>query len=186
MSNSQTVKVLIALVILELLGAGVWYTLYSPSPAIAPSLEILPLKGAKAELSLKPKQAEVTVGESFEAEVFLSQEKAKLLGVDVVLTYEPAKVSVEEVVLEKVFPETPPVQIKEAEGKIFITTYAKEGKEIEGEVKLATLKLKAKVGGETKLDFQFSRGETTDSNALDFESRKDILDKAEGAVYTVR
>lgn len=185
MSQKQIVKVLITLVILELLGAGVWYVSASPTPAIAPGLEIIPVKKPKAELSLQSAAATVVQDQEFTADVILTQEKAKLLGVDAVLTYDPEILTVEEVTLGSAFTESLPVQIKADEGKVYITLYNRQGQEITGEVKLATLKLRAKAAGEVALQFDFTPGATTDSNVSDFETKEDILDKAEGAIYTV-
>lgn len=185
MSQKQIVKVLITLVILELLGAGVWYVSASPTPAIAPGLEIVPVKKPKAELSLQSAATAVAQDQEFTADLILTQEKTRLLGVDAVITYDPEVLTIEDVTLEKVFAEGMPAQIKADEGKVFITLYNRQGQEIAGEVKLATLKLRARATGEASLQFDFTPGATTDSNVSDFATKEDILDKAEGSIYTV-
>ena len=180
-------KILLALVVLEILGAGIYFLSLRGKAAYAPSLSIEPLEAPKATLSLKSEKNNLKVGEKIEVEALLSlSEGMKLSAVDLDISYNPKLLKVIDSDTQK--SETQ-IETKEAKfnwprnsvslegerGSIKLTGYTEKETAFPEEVTLASIKFEAISPGTAEIKWTFSEGITEESNVLLRSSGNDIL-----------
>lgn len=135
-------------------------------------------------LFLSPSERQLPVGEKFQADVVLSTVEKSVIGIDVILKYDSEKLEVLEIIPGQVFDFYP--RLEKENGQIFISAVNHQEKVFSGQGILAQLTLQGKAAGEAKLKFDFTPGETTDSNVALENSQKDALEEVRNGVYTFR
>lgn len=182
-----TVKVLVGLIILELVGAGVY--LYNRPPVFtSPQLEIAPLEKEVANFIISGPESAVKVGETFTAQVSLGLTKETAISaVDIIILYDPQYLTVSDSLPQQEGTQVSqdavsmeyPVNIVEAEaGRIVLTAYSEEKQNFAKETLLSTISFTALSPGETVVKIDYAPQATNESNVMHWDSEKDILETA--------
>jgi len=180
-----TVKVLVGLIILELVGAGV-YLYNRPSVFTSPELEIAPLEKEAASFVISGPENAVKVGETLTAQVGLGLTKETAISaIDIIILYDPQYLAVSDSLPQKegtqvgqdVVSMKYPVNVVEAgEGKIVLTAYSEEKRDFAKETLLSTISFTALSPGETVVKIDYVPQATNESNVMHWDSEKDILE----------
>lgn len=182
MAKSKIFVILITLLIAELV--GVIYYLTRPLPIPRPvSSEV---EGG-AVLSLSPDSGQITAGETVFVKINLDTGGQATDGTRAVLRFDPSLLQVEDVNYEiAVYANYPVKKIDNETGRVVVSGIINPNEDpFQGQGVLATLKVKGLKAGWAALSFDFTPGETTDSNVALTKSGEDLLVKTAGAVYTV-
>lgn len=154
--------------------------------------EFVPSVGGP-ELFLSPPISRLTPEETLNVDIVLKPAGQKVTGVDLILNFDPAVISIIDVVADQ-----PGVQILSREvtvdpvvnqadnqsGRITFSALTNPGQTISSPTVLATIIIEALDPGRTKLSFEHLPGSTTDTNIAGINSQ-DILDRTLGAEYVV-
>lgn len=127
-----------------------------------------------ASFKLDPEVVSTESGKEFDINVFIDTGKVKTDGADIVLKYNAEILEVLEIIPGESYPSYP---IKEAvDGTIKITGLAdSSGPFFSGNELFATVKFKAKFGGEETINIEFTNDSTTDSNIAVHKKGTDAL-----------
>ncbi|OGY23146.1 MAG: hypothetical protein A2172_02085 [Candidatus Woykebacteria bacterium RBG_13_40_15] len=139
------------------------------------------INAAENEILLDPAEKSLRMGDEFKVDILIST-REKLLGADVKIIFDPTVIEVLGIEDGKAFKLTPLKVSKD--GSISIVGLAESKNKFSGKAVFATLKLKAKDAGDTKLKIAFSKGSTTDSN-LTKEKATDVLTKVGEGHYII-
>jgi len=135
-----------------------------------------------SSIFLSPEFQELKVNEEFTVEVLISSNQ-KLIGADVLLSFNPDVLEVVSIDDGNTFSKIPLKAV--SEGKIKITAVEEDrGKTFSGEGSLAKIKFKTKDAGETNLELELTQGATTDSN-LTTPEVKDVLSEIKNSNFVV-
>jgi len=181
-----TILVAVAVGLLLLNGIQKWHdTLYG--------IVMIQFSPRSAVLTLDPKEKSVKVGDSFTVDIMLDTDNKPVDGVDVyALHYDPTILNVVDSVASR-----PGIQIipgtimdvnainsvDQATGTIKFSQASNVGSEFNGKGVLASIHFKAVGKGNTYLKFDFSLGNTKDTNVA--HSGRDQLANVVDALYTV-
>lgn len=182
MAKSKLFAILGVLLVTELL--AVTYYLTQPLPIPQPvSSEI---EGG-AVLSLSPDSGQITAGESVFVKINLDTGGQATDGTRAVLRFDPTRLAVEEINHEiAVYANYPVKEIDNQTGRVVVSGIINPDEDpFQGQGVLATLRLKGLRVGQAALGFEFTPGETVDSNVALTKSGEDLLVKTVGAVYSV-
>lgn len=127
-----------------------------------------------------------SVGETLTITVNVITDDKSVVGTDLVLHYNPNILEASASGIKKgtIYPEYPLTSIDPALGTIRISGIT-VGDGFKGSGLFATIDLKAKSAGQTSLSVEFQPGLTTDSNMVEQDSSKDILDKVQNLKLTI-
>jgi len=127
-----------------------------------------------ASFKLDPEVVSTESGEEFDVNVFIDTGKVETDGADIVLKYNSEILEVLEIIPGEIYYDYP---IREAfEGTVKITGLANSsGPFFSGNELFATVKFKAKFGGEETISIEFTNDSTTDSNIAIHGSGTDAL-----------
>lgn len=184
---SLKVKVIIILVVVVLLAEVVWavWTVKnrSANPAVEPASQLTaaPVK-ASTVLSLTTAKTDVQVGQLFEVKVDLFSNKT-VEGVDVLITYDPKILEVQSVnkpiALNQVFDDYPVNIADPSLGKVVFSGISSSSTGAKSLGVLGSLTFKAKALGKAKISLDFTPGSTKDSNVIDSQLKRDILERVD-------
>ena len=180
-----TVKVLVGLIILELVGAGV-YLYNRPAVLTSPQLEIAPLEKEAASFAISGPESTIKVGETFTAQVSLElTNETAISAIDIIILYDPQYLAVSDSLPQKegtqvgqdaVFMEYPVNVVEASEGKIILTAYSEEKQDFAKENLLSTISFTALSPGEATVKIDYTPQATNESNVMHWDSEKDILE----------
>lgn len=141
---------------------------------------IVPSPVWAASLSLEPDKVQIKKGERFNLKITLQNpEKAKTLGTDLILHYDPKILKAVGVKESKLYPYFLPGEEKRIkENKIIFSGVAEYGQPVDGEGELGTIIFEAVQAGETKVYLKWEEGRTNDTNIVSYEGDKDLLTQA--------
>ncbi len=172
----------LALVIVYEIFIGV-KTLTKPIPK---PKELTSIGGGKITLVARKKQYKA--GENVPVTIGFSSGKYPVVGVDLVLKYNPKilEIADKDLVKGPVFSEYPLLTVDSKAGIIRISGISDPGKSFISTGVFANLKFKAKGKGQAALIVDYSPGKTDESNIIQASSNsKDILEKANSLQITV-
>jgi hypothetical protein len=149
---------------------------------------------AGPELLLSPPIAKLKPAENQNVDIILKAAGEPIIGVDLVLKFDPKIIAAVDAV-----PGQPGIQLAAREskltviknevdnqnGEVIFSALTAPGQTISARSVLATMIIKAKRPGKTKLYFKYKPGFTTDTNATTAASG-DVLDRTLGAEYVVK
>ena len=117
----------------------------------------------------------------------MAERKAKSVdGVDIIINFNPKKVAVvgSKISTANVFEESPANVVDNINGQIRLSSLTFKARPVTGII--ATFQIKHLVRGIADFTFQFTPGNTTDSNVAEHGTAKDVLGKVENGSYTFK
>lgn len=134
----------------------------------------------KAVFFLLPQTAQVGVNQTFALDIFLDAKNYKVDAVDAILSFDPLKLGVENLVTGDFFDVYPVVASRSGEVQISALVSPKDGKPqtVSGKGKVGTVVLKGLAPGTTRVDFS--------PNCVVAEKGENVLGETIGGSYTVR
>lgn len=150
--------------------------LTAPIALTSPPKVVAPVKVAAISLSAPKKN--FTVGETIPVTVNIDTGKFDILGVDLVVRFDPKIVEATPagLIRGKMFNEYPLLSVDKSKGLISISGISSLGSSFRGTGQFAQLNLKAKAPGKVSLVIDFQKGSTTASNLVERASSKNILE----------
>lgn len=137
-----------------------------------------------SSLILNPPFGNVDAGKDLSLDVVLKGEEEVIDGVDVVVSYDVNLLRVKEIKDGKFFGSYP--LKKDDNGKIRITALApKDGVKIFGDIVVVTLNFEILDSGSTKINLEFTEGDTKESNAPVHGTTLDSLKEVKSGSYNV-
>ncbi len=126
-----------------------------------------------------------SLNESVVVELYVDTAGAEIDGFDAKISYDSEKLEVTDLKIDEAngFEVFPMKTI--TDGKILISGLSAVNKPLQGDVRVAEFKVMPKVKGESRLDFIFEVGSTTDCNIVEHGTVHDILGEAEDLVIVV-
>src|SRR3989344_813972 len=154
-----------------------------PTPTLTPTPSPTPSGELTARLSFRPLNPLVVVDSEIKIAVDFSTETA-VTGVDVVVMFDPRKLTAERIEDNHLFPVTPLAEINNGNGVIRFSQVTNVGSPFSGAGTLANLIFTPKTEGEMQLAFDYTAGSKADSNAIAAASGQDILALPEPLLLT--
>lgn len=151
----------------------------SPSPSPEPS----PEAGSPASLTFGGPTSGV-MDETVDVTVDLDTGGASVVGTDVVVTFDPARVQIDNVSLGTDFDTFPALSTDNVQGSVVFSGVMNPETSFSGTSTLATLTVSPVVPGAATLRFDYTNGSSTDSNVIDATSGADILGSVGSHVVT--
>jgi len=146
-----------------------------------------------ATLSLSPSSGSYTVGDTFEVQIVLDTQGTETDGVDIhYLNYDPSLLEVQDANTEQtgiqispgtLYSNTPVNSVDTVNGRIDFSQTTAGGSTYNGSGVLATITFKVLSGGTANVTFDFTLGETTDTNVA--SSGEDVLTSVTNGSYTL-
>jgi len=146
-----------------------------------------------ATLSLSPSSGSYTVGDTFEVQIVLDTQGTETDGVDIhYLNYDPSLLEVQDANTEQtgiqispgtLYSNTPINSVDTVNGRIDFSQTTAGGSTYNGSGVLATVTFKVLSGGTANVTFDFTLGETTDTNVA--SSGEDVLTSVTNGSYTL-
>ena len=127
----------------------------------------------EGRLSLVLTTESATLDEEFTVDILADGGQKSADGVDVLLSFDPAVISLVQINETKAFKDY--FQMQELEGLVKITALADKDNPAEGTNVVASLTFKAFQEGETKIEFSLNEDDTTDSNITGRFTGRDVL-----------
>jgi hypothetical protein len=115
----------------------------------------------------------------------LEAKNRKIAGVDIVITYDPLFVAIDDIEVTDVFETVALKKIDAENGRIYLSLIARGGGYIAGNHALATIVWHPLVEGGTSFAFDYTPGSTEDTNAAEFATGNDILTSVVNARYAI-
>lgn len=109
-------------------------------------------------------------------------------GVDVVIHFDPSMLEATSgaVIKGKIFDDYPLTAVDSKKGLVSISGVSSMNNSFSGIGLFATVNFKAKIKGTTSLTVDFTKGSTMDSNLVDLNTSKDILDRVSNLDLTIQ
>src|SRR3989344_3759616 len=173
-----TPKLIFIILGVALLAELVWavVTFVKPTPPPLPVAKIQPVTGAKMVL-VSPKKSYDT-GEIVPVTVRVASGGRLIDGVDALIKFDPKVLEATSGAIKKgiIFAEYPLSSVDSKAGLVKISAISST-KSFSGIGVLANISFKAKSAGIAKLMIDFEKDQTTDSNVVEAQSSKDVLDE---------
>ncbi len=156
-------------------------------------LLVLPSQALAATLSFSPAAGSFNRGCNMAINIMLDTQGAQTDGTDVIITYEPTKVSLatNQITNGSIYPEFPGNSVDSASGKISISGISSVSTPYSGSGIFATLNFKVldnAPAGITTLKFDFNpndKTKTTDSNVVERGTIADVLSSVTDGSFTL-
>lgn len=144
----------------------------SPLPSQTSTRETL------AAISLNVPQSIVSIGSTVPVSVMIDTGNHRVSGVDLIVRFDPKilDATAEGLVKGKIFDEYPLASVNAKEGTISISGISSTKNSFKGTGQFAVINLKTKKTGRTSLTIEFKKGSTTDSNLVETDTSRNILD----------
>lgn len=140
------------------------------------SFLVKPVQAAEPSLNFSPADKTVIVKEQFTIDVMVDTVGYSIGGAGVKIVFDPNKLAVIKIEPGAIFSDYPSLIFDNNEGKMTISAISASMDELfTGQGKIATIQFEAKNSGETKVDFEFVPGRTTDSNLAAIGETGDVL-----------
>lgn len=166
--------ILIAIIAVELFfGAR---TLLQPSPKVS---RVQPISEGRVVLSSS--KLNYSVGDQVPVDIYLSTGGYSTIGTDLVINYDPNFLEADEqsFVRGRIYQDYLGINIDNKKGVIVVSGIVNiNSGGFNGTGKFGTLNLRAKSQGNTKVSFDFKKGETIDTNVIEDGTSVDVLARA--------
>lgn len=162
-----------------------WYVGQLIAPPLPPNQLNLPSfkeTSVAVAFALDPSEGQFSPNQEFPVTIILKSGGKAVIGADVILKYDPEKLVILKIIPGEVFDLYPQLEIKE--NKILISAINENQKTFTGQGILAQVKARGKKAGVAKLSFDFSPGQTADSNVALENSTLDGLEEVKNGSYT--
>jgi uncharacterized membrane protein len=137
-----------------------------------------------SKLFLNPPFGSVDSGKDLKVDIVVNGDSELVDGVDAVIKYDSSVLSVKEIKEGSFFGKYP--LKKDTNGTIRITALgAKDGVKLYGDIVVASLTFDVLDSGQTKINFDFTKDSTRDSNVAAHGSPADLLTEVSGGSYSV-
>ncbi len=154
---------------------------------------LTPVYAYAATLSISPATGQLNKGCDATVTVELDTQGAQTDGTDVILTYDPSRLSITQTDIThgKVYADYPGDSVDSAAGKISVSGIASVSEAYSGKGTFASLKFKvaaAAAAGSTTLKFDFdpnNKSKTTDSNVVERGTVADVLNSVTDGNFTI-
>lgn len=162
--------------------------------ALVISSLILPSVAFAASLTLSPDTGTINQGCTFAVDILLDTTGTQTDGTDVILFYEPAKLSANtsSIVNGKIYSDYPGNSVDQTAGKISVSGISSVSTPFNGSGIFATINFTvlstSSTGGSTTLRFDFDPNDmtkTTDTNVVERGTIADVLNKVKDGNYTI-
>lgn len=151
-----------------------------------------PVSAFAATLSLSPATGNANKGCVFSVDILLDTQGAQTDGTDVILTYEPSKLTLAttDITIGKIYADYPGNSVDPQAGKISISGISSVSDAFNGKGTFATLKFKVSptATGNTTVKFDFNpndKTKTTDTNVVERGTIADVLTQVTDGSYTI-
>jgi hypothetical protein len=148
------------------------------------SLGLINTKVEAATLSLLPSSGNLTVNQDNNVQVIVNTQSANIVGIDAIINYDPAKVTITGITQGTLFLSYPTKTYTGGQIKIsaldstFTTPYNGSNGV------LATIRVRPIVTGPINLTFSYTAQSTTDSNVVEQTTTTDLLSSVTNGSYT--
>jgi len=176
---------LIFLIIAEVI-VGIYYLKREPKEQLTGGVPTQKVPGPKFFFS--PNTGNFKVNQTVEVKVYLDTKGKTLTGADSVIKYNPEVLEiVSDPIPGKIFPVYPVLKVKEDKGKIDITGTMTDPNQspFTGTGEFATIVIRPLKEGKTNLIFDYTPGETNDSNLAEKETGNDVLTEVVNAEFNI-
>lgn len=143
-----------------------------PAPAVITTQVPLP----QTSIILSSAKAEYKLGEQIVVDVNISSAK-QVDGVDLIITYDPKVLSAQPAILSTMFSDYPQNKVDSNLGKVSISGITTQTGGVIPEGNFGSISFVAKTAGITKIAFDFTAGQTGDTNVSQTGTGADILQK---------
>lgn len=130
----------------------------------------------QAFLSLSPPDSLPRAGETFNLDITLNTDEARVKSADAVLSFDPAKISVVSLTPGAIFDSYPKKNFDTAGNINLSGAMAETTASFSGIGKLGTITFKGLASGTTTISFSCTSGEATDTNIIQTLTNADIVD----------
>lgn len=139
-------------------------------------------------ISLSASQNSYKVNEVIPVTININSGGNTLSGADLVIRYDANILDIknEDIAKGNLFDEYPLISVDATKGLIAISGINSIRKGFTGAGQFAKLNLRAKVAGKTSLAIDFQKGSTADSNLVDMNTSKDVLEAVENLDITIQ
>ena len=139
-----------------------------------------------ASLQLTPNQTVVgSEARDVQTTIMLEAKNRKIAGVDIVITYEPLFVAIDDIAVANALETVALKKIDTKNGRIYLSLVAQAGGYIEGDYALATVLWHPLTEGDTSFTFDYTPGFTEDTNVAEFATGNDVLTSVVNARYVI-
>src|SRR3989338_5733347 len=118
--------------------------------------------------------------------IMLEAKNRKIAGVDIVITYEPLFVAIDDIAVADTMETVALKKIDSENGRIYLSLVAQAGGYIEGNHALATILWHPLTEGDTSFAFDYTPGLADDTNVAEFATGNDVLTSVVNARYAIR
>lgn len=194
LNNSEIIRIgIVVLILLLLLGGFLFLKLRGAARREAGNNVSMQQQVVVSEnldnnrMYFKPAEKSISLGTEFEMAVYFRTDVKNLFGADAVITYDPEYLDVVEIKEADIFKSYPKKKADTGKKVIKITGYTPASdKPLSGEQLFATLKLKAKKAGNTKLTFDFQKGGTNRSTLVEKGTSRNVLGAVSEAYIDIK
>lgn len=159
---------------LEVIWAG-WSLIKSAQPA--PTIPVTDQSLLQpTAITLSSSKTEYKLGEQIVVDINIASAK-KVDGVDLIIKYDPKVLSAQSTILGTIFADYPQNTVDAALGKVSISGITSQPGGVVPNGVFGKLNFVAKAVGTTKITFDFTPGQTGDTNVSQTGTSKDILEK---------
>jgi len=138
-------------------------------------------------LQLIPNQATVSSNATdIPTTIMIEAKNRKIAGVDIVITYEPLFVAIDDIAVADTMETVALKKIDAENGRIYLSLMAQAGGYIEGNHALATILWHPLTEGDTSFAFDYTPGLAEDTNVAEFATGNDVLTSVVNARYAIR
>lgn len=188
-SVPKVIFVILGLIVLvEIIYAVRTLTSNPSSPALPQSTAKPVVQLSEKKISLKIPKTIYQVNETVPVTVTL-QTASEISGVDLIVRFDPKILEATPAGLIKgsILDEYPLLSVDTKQGLIAISGVSSlGGKGFKGIGQFATINFKTKMSGKTSLTIDFKKGSTADSNLVDVNTSKDILEQVDNLEFEVQ
>ncbi|MBI4130393.1 hypothetical protein HY468_03695 [Candidatus Roizmanbacteria bacterium] len=141
---------------------------------------------ATASFALSPTTKTAAIGETFTVDVVANTGGSEVSGADMYITFDSNKLTLLDIQNGTIFEQYVGKEINNATGKASISGLVGfESTLFSGSGTYATLQFKAIDSGAAAVNFDFTAGNSRDTNLVDFNSGLDILTSVTNGTYTI-
>lgn len=159
---------------LEVIWAG-WFFIQSSQntskPNVSTQVAIQP-----TSITLTSEGTQYRVGGEISVSVNISSSE-KVDGVDLIISFDPKVLTAKEASLGSIFSDYPQNRVDNISGRVAISGITSQAGGVIPQGEFGKLNFTAKAAGTTKISFEFSPGQTVDTNVIESGTGKDILEK---------
>lgn len=170
------------IIALEVIWAG-WSLLKPTIPSSVPA-DVTKTSPQKVSITLSSAKAEYKLGEQFEVDINIYSPKY-VDGADLIITYDPKMLTAQPATPGTIFSDYPQNTVDASLGRISISGITKQTGGVVPNGEFGKLTFVAKAAGTTKIAFDFTPGQTVETNVVESATDKDILESVNQLELTI-